>query len=387
MGLDWRRKDMIPIKIEPWSGAVLTAFLATLIVFGAYSASIYQPLTFLVGDGPYYALTAVSLLYDHDLDLSNQLRGGLEVHGPQIALGRHGEILPKHPLLLPCLALPFLALFGTSGFLLFNLLVLATLAATMTRLALLYAPPRAAAAGALVLLFGTFACAYAYNLSPDLLATLLVTLGCTDLLRGRDSRAGGFLGAVVLAKVFLIVLLPIAVAGALARRGARGGLRLAAGAALPLLLFAAQNAILFGSPLVTSYDRNVRIESGRAIETSHRSQFDNPLLAGLRGELFDLRHGLLPTAPALLLAIPGLVLLHRRRSPDALLLAGMGALLLLLTATYRDWDKSHYGNRFLMPLLAFATPAVALTCEELLLRARRMPGWLRRASPPAPAST
>ena len=106
---------MIPIKIEPGSGAVLAAFLATLIVFGAYSASIYQPLTFLVGDGPYYALTAVSLLYDHDLDLSNQLRGGLEVHGPQIAIGRHGEILPKHPLLLPCLALPFLALCGPAG--------------------------------------------------------------------------------------------------------------------------------------------------------------------------------------------------------------------------------------------------------------------------------
>jgi hypothetical protein len=191
----------------------------------------------------------------------------------------------------------------------------------------------------------------------------------------------------VLAKLFLIVLLPIGIAGALARRGARGGLRLAAGALLPLLVFAVQNTILFGSPVVTSYDRNVRMESGRAIETSHRSRFDNPLLAGLRGELFDRRHGLLPTAPALLLAIPGLAILARHRRADALLLVGMGLLLLLLTATYRDWDKSHYGNRFLMPLLAFAAPAVALTCEEMRHLVRRRPGWLRRSSPPAPAPT
>src|SRR6266705_5934917 len=84
---------------------------------------------------PYYALTAVSLLYDHDLDLRNQLRGGLEVHGKQIALGRDGAWYPKHPILMPIVAVPFILLFGLPGTLILNLLVLGALALALMRLA------------------------------------------------------------------------------------------------------------------------------------------------------------------------------------------------------------------------------------------------------------
>src|SRR5436190_4885584 len=105
--------------------------LAALVAGGAFALAKHRPLTFLVGDGPYYAATAVSILHDHDLDLRNQLRGGLEVHGRQIALGPNGAWYPKHPLLMPLAALPFLALFGMDGFLLFNLAVLGAVAALM----------------------------------------------------------------------------------------------------------------------------------------------------------------------------------------------------------------------------------------------------------------
>jgi hypothetical protein len=362
-------------------GLALGVFLA----FGAWSAARYTPMGFLVGDGPYYAETAVSLLYDHDLDLRNQLAGGLEVHGAQIALGADGAWYPKHPILLAVLALPFLALLGVPGLLVFNLVVLALLAAALYRLARQFAPRAAAAVATIVLLLGTFLRAYAYNLSPDLLALLLVTAGLTCLLRGRHGRGAALFGIAVLAKTLLLVLLPFAIVNAALRAG-RGGLaRAAAGCALPIALLLAIDAAMFGSPLVTSYDRNVALVGGRVVTTTHRSLFDNDVRAGLAGEIADPRHGLLPTAPVLLLAVPGFILLFRRRPADTVLLLAISVFLLVLLAAYRDWDQSHDGNRFLMPAIACAAPAVALAIEAI--GAWLAPGRVGRVSRPRPTAS
>ena len=351
------------------------------VVFAIASAVSYTPLGFLIGDGPYYAATAVSILHDGDLDLRNQLPGGLVVHGRQIALGENGAWYPKHPILLPLATLPFLALFGMPGFLFFNLVVLAAVTAALFRLARLHAPPAASVAAVLILVFGTFLRAYAYNLSPDLFALLLVTLGITCLLRGDPGRAGLWLGAAALAKILLVVLLPLAALQAVARGGARRALLLLAGCSIPIAALLAYDAALFGSPLVTSYDRNVSVVDGRAVTTSHRGLFDNDVIPGLTGEMLDLRRGLLPTAPVLLLAAPGFVLLFRRRPGDGLFLLGVCEFLILLLAAYRDWNQSHYGNRFLMPVIACAAPPTALACEAILRRIRT----LRRG--PAPEGT
>lgn len=365
----------------------LTLAVAVLVLalFGALCALRYEPLGYLIGDGPYYAEAAVSLLYDGDLDLRNQLAGGLSVHGPQVALGRDGVWYPKHPLLLPVLALPFLFVFGMPGFLIFNLLVLAGLSAAMLRLARRHAPPPAATCAVLVLLFGTFLRAYAYNLSPDLLGTLLLTLGVLAIMSSRCGLGGGLLGTAVLGKLLMVVALPFAVSFAAARAGPRGAARFAAGAALPLALLGGMNAALFGSPLVTAYDRNVMLRDGQLLATSHWSLFGGDLSAGLRGELLDPRHGLLPTAPVLLLAIPGAALLARRRLSDAVFLHGLSVFLILFLAGYRDWAASHYGNRFLLPAVALSAPAVALALERgwTAVRHRRPPS--RRVGLRAPA--
>jgi hypothetical protein len=355
---------------------VLSLFV--LAVFAITSAVSYTPLGFLIGDGPYYAATAVSMLHDGDLDLRNQLLGGLVVHGRQIALGAGGAWYPKHPILLPIATLPFLALFGMPGFLVFNLLILAAVTAALFRLARLYAAPGASAAAVLLLIFGTFLRAYAYNLSPDLFALLFVTLGITGLLHGATGRAGLWLGAAVLAKLFLVVLLPLAGLHALARGGARRALLFVAGCTLPIAALLVYDAALFGSPLITSYDRNVSIVDGRAVTTSHRGLFDNSLAEGLAGEFLDPRRGLLPTAPVLLLALPGFVMLFRKRPGDALFLLGVSEFLILLLAAYRDWNQSHYGNRFLMPVIACAAPATALAAGAIL---RWVGAWRRSPAP------
>jgi 4-amino-4-deoxy-L-arabinose transferase-like glycosyltransferase len=360
---------------ERWMTLALAA--AAFVVFGTVALARYRPLTYLMGDGPYYAETAVSLLHDHDLDLRNQLSGGLQVHGPQIALGPHGEWFPKHPILLAVLGLPFLALFGVPGLLLLNLIVLATLAAAMFRLARHFAPASAAALAAGVLVVGTFLRAYAYNLSPDLLAALLATLAALALLEGRMPAAGLLLGTMVMSKPILVVFLPPAVAYALARGRLRAAARLAGGGLLPLGALLLLNLALFGSPFVTSYDRNVVFVDGAATLLSHRSLFDNNPIAGARAQILDTQHGLLATAPVLLLALPGTLLLLRRRTAETLWLTGSAAALFAVLCVYRPWYTSHYGNRFLMPAVAFATPAVAAALEAALDLVRTRAGARR----------
>jgi 4-amino-4-deoxy-L-arabinose transferase-like glycosyltransferase len=342
----------------------LSLFFAVRVVFR------YQPLTYLPGDCPYYAATAVSLLQDGDLDLRNQLRGGLVVHGSQIALGRGEAWFPKHPILMPVVAVPFLAAFGMPGFLVFNLLVLSTLAIVMMRLARPFASPWPAAAAAFVLLTGTFLRGYDYNFSPDLFATLILGAGFLALLRGRDAQGGFLLGLSVAAKLTHLFLVPLAPLYAAWCRGRRGAWRGAAGAAGPVLAVAALNAALFGSPFVTPYDRNLELRDGETVMVSHRGRFDQSLVRGVAGEFFDPDHGLLPTSPALLLALPGFAILLRRRPKEAVLFLAAAEFLLLFFATYRDWAASHYGNRFLMPLVALAAAPVALTLQWIGERAR-----------------
>jgi len=287
------------------------------------------------------------------------------VHGPQIALGPGGEWFPKHPILLPVLGLPFLAAFGLPGLLLLNLVVLSAFAAVLYRLGRRVAPPGAAAAAVALLLLGTFVRAYAYNLSPDLLAALLVAAAVLAALEGRPGPAGLLYGAAVLAKPLLVVLLPPALLYVAIRSGGRAFLRFTAGGLLPGAAFALLNLALFGSPFTTAYDRNVAIVDGAARITTHRDQFDGDALQGALGMLIDPRHGIAPTAPALLLALPGLVLLARRRPAEAAWLAASGALLFLVLCPYRSWNESHYGNRFLMPLVVFATPGMALLLDAV----------------------
>jgi hypothetical protein len=272
---------------------------------------------------------------------------------------------------MPLASLPFLALFGMDGFLLFNLVVLGTVAALMTLLARRHVSPGAAAAAVALLLVGTFFRDYVYNLSPDLFATLLFLLAALALFEERFLLAGLVLGAAAAAKLLLVVLAPLALAAA-ASRGLRGGARLAAGlvpAAGALLL---TNALLFGSPWVTSYDRGVSVASGQERLISHRTQFDGDAGRGLLGEIADPRHGILPTAPVVLLAVPGLLLLGRRNRREACFTAAVFLTLLGVLAPYRDWAASHAGNRFLMPAIALLAPAMGLACSALgAMRTRR----------------
>src|SRR5882672_5975623 len=164
-----RRVTATLLRMKPEGLPLLYAVLAVAFLVALWGKEVRSG-AFLIGDCPYYASASVSLWTDGDLDLKNQLRGGLEIHGRQVALGRSGQWFPKHPVLLSILSLPFYAAFGVAGFLLFNLTTFVALASVLWFLCRRHVSPGVATAATLVVMGGTFLRAYIYNFSADLLS-------------------------------------------------------------------------------------------------------------------------------------------------------------------------------------------------------------------------
>ena len=189
---------------------------------------------------------------------------------------------------------------------------------------------------------------------------------------GRHERgpawAGGFLGAAVTVRWTHAVFLPLAALWTLYTLGTRQALRLALASAPFLGALGLLDAWMFGVPWVTPYDRvGLGLLSGAPHrESSHWQHFDLPFWAGLRNQIFDAQKGLLASAPLLLLALPGLAVLWRRVPREALLIAGFALAQVALFATYREWNASSFGHRFLLTAIALGCPAVAACLSHLL---------------------
>jgi len=351
-------------RMKPEGLPLLYAVLTVGLLIALWGKEVRTG-AFLIGDCPYYASASVSLWTDGDLDLKNQLRGGLEIHGRQVALGRSGQWFPKHPVLISILSVPFYGAFGVAGFLLFNLTTVVALAFVLWLLCRRHVSQAVATATTLVVLGGTFLRAYIYNYSADLLSALLVLSALLFVLERRNFRAGLFLGLSGLAKPTNLFCASIALFFVAARRPRRAALWLILGMLPGLFTGALLNLALFGNPLISGYDRTLLLENGVPTTVSHRGFFDLPLWEGVRGQLFSTRVGLLTTSPVLLLAIPGFVILLRRDPWEGLLYLSISEFLFLLFSTYRWWATSHYGNRFLMVPVCLAAVPIALTLERM----------------------
>src|SRR5688572_12912905 len=98
----------------------LLLLLVPLAVYAVILARRYDGGDYLRGDCPYYYYTTLSLLRDGDLDLSNQIPGGLSRHFDQVSLAADGRVVPKHPIAMPLAAVPFVAALGRPGTLVLN---------------------------------------------------------------------------------------------------------------------------------------------------------------------------------------------------------------------------------------------------------------------------
>lgn len=361
----------------------LAALLALGLPLGLYlgvAAKGYDGKPFLRGDCPYYFAAGLSLLEDRDLDLGNQLPGDPLAHSGQVALDVRGRVVPKHPLPLALVALPAIAAFGPGGALAFNLLQLGLLLLLLYRLALDLSSPAVAALAVAATGTVSFLPHFAWNFSPDVFSTLLLVTGLwalaprAEALNVRRVFWGGLaLGTAVVSKFALLVTLP-GLWFLLPRPiRQRANAALAAGLALPWAAFAAFNWRFFGAPWVTSYDRIARAVDGQWVATSQRSDFDLPFVLGATGQLFDPAHGLWSTSLITLFSLAGLGLLAKK-NPGLCRFVGLATLgLFVFFAFYRPWSTSHYGNRFLIPVVALAVLPLAVMLDH----AR---AWLRRLS-------
>ena len=347
----------------------------------------YDGEDYLRGDCPYYYWTTLSLLRDHDLDLSNQLPGGLSFHFDQVSLAQDGRVVPKHPIALPVMALPFVAIFGRAGTLGLNVALMAGLVVVLYRLALRAAAPVAAAVATALTTTLSFLPHYLWNFSPDVLATtatagawLALTPEEVPLRRRRDGLGGALLGLACLAKPALVCVLPGA-ALLLLPGWRRRAAPVLAGLAVPLALGALLNVHLFGAPQVTGYDRIARV-GPHGLETySQRDDFGQPVMKGLKRQLRHPTQGLLATSAITLVSWLGLPLLARRHGRLASSVALSSATLVVFFSTYTLWDSSHYGNRHLMAAVALAVlPLAALIDPRGALRSPSP-----RAAPGSPA--
>ena len=338
------------VKIPPVFIAVLVPTVINLLIV----ARGYDQGPYLRGDCPYYYATAISLLRDGDLDLANQLpstgRSG------NVALAIDGRIVPKHPILLPILSAPFILVWSMRGALAFNLVQFAVMLWLLFELAQDAGSRPWVAAGAVVVTYGgTNLPHYAWNYSPDLLAATVLCAATVAALRAKTTVgcffAGALCGLSVAAKYPLVLALPGAAWLVACWTGPRAA-AFVTGLLLPLYALAWQNTHLFGAPWITSYDRIAYFDGLRAVVYSQRSDFTEPLVDGIRGQLFDRSQGLVFTSQATLLALIGVVCLARRRPRLALHVAVTSLALFVFYSHYREWHASDYGNRFLMPAVA-----------------------------------
>ena len=169
-----------------------------------------------------------------------------------------------------------------------------------------------------------------------------------------DAVTGAFCGLAVAARP-TNALVAAAVLASTALRGPRPLARALIGAAGPVALVAAYQALVFGSPFATGYG-------------TEASAFTTPLGEGLRAVIFSPTRGLLAFVPWAALAAIGLVCGARRDPLLALLGVAVVATVLLYARWHAWWGGWCYGPR----LLADLSPVLALALGSLADAPRRL---------------
>lgn len=369
-------------------------FLACLVLAACgYSFSKWvirdRPDPYLPGDCPYYAAATESLLHDGDLDLANQLAPGktgdelraeLRKHNSFYAVAPDGSIVPKVSTLISFAAVPFYALLGKPGFLVFNILQLAVLASGIATLA--GGTPSSRLLALVGCLISPFL-PYTFNFSPDIFGAALV-VGCYIAATRQQWFACGLLaGLSVWAKIYLApIVLPaglLVFATASEPTSVRMRVKHIAVAIVAGLIgvapLFATNAALYGGPLVTGYDREGHVTDDNQLFTmEHYSRFNQSIPTGLLNLLFDVDHklGATWTAPIWSLWPLGAVVAWRlgRRLWTVALVSGVMANLLVF-APYDMWEASMNGNRFLFPAFALGLAVQGPLWEAIAARWRR----------------
>jgi hypothetical protein len=312
------------------------------------------------GDEPHYLLMAQSLWRDGDLDLRDDVErqeyreyfpGTLAPHWGAPRLD--GRPFPAHSPGLPVLLAPVYALGGRTA----CVLLFAVLAAALVRevhvLALRATAEARAASFAALVAMGPPVFAYSFHLYTEL-PSALAGAWAFRILMGDPSATGAALAAFVVSTLpwLHLKMIPAAAAlgiVALARLRGRPLAAFVTVAGLSAFGFLAYYQRIFGAPTPLA------LYGGGVPPDSATSPFQ--AAAGL---LLDRSFGLLPYAPAFLLALPGLVALGRGERRHAISLAFVSLAILAPVLRWRMWWGGQCPPaRFLVPLVPFLAVAVA----------------------------
>ncbi len=326
--------------------------------------------SFLQGDSYYYRAVIDSVLKDGDLLLANNIPAD-PLNG-QLAIGREGFV-PKHPILMSLISMPFYFLFGTPGLLLFNVLDCMFLMLLIFKLNCLFYSRLIALITTLLYATATLFLDYTYNYSPDVFSTVLLLTALYLILRGRFYLGAVPLGLSVFAKIPNAPLAGVILlyAGFVLLKGNltndnikerfRDKVAIAVTTAIifiiALIPLAYTNYALLGSPFVTGYQTTaVAGADGQVLSVDHAGKFNQPLLRGIYLSLFDVRNGVILTNPVLILAFLGVFWIRRIKDQHKILLILLICLIqFLLFAKYDEWYTSHFSNRFLMTFIALSS--------------------------------
>ncbi len=382
-----------PPAWQPSRHVAISIGLVALVGATAFAWSSYVPNTYILRDGRFYTNVTATLTESLSIEqpYARSWYGGtlgwnhnLDAGWSNIALGRQGEHLPKHPLLLPLLSAPFFYAFDVRGHLLFNVLLFFIVGGCAFGIARRYVDDDdepAAAIAALALPLGTSILLYAYDYHVDTLLLALFLGGVLALHRGRGALAGFLVALTVTLKPTCLMWLPTLLLFAFSPQvelDRRGLLRaLGAGTAV-LLVYAAINTWLFGRPYWAGYNRTLVVVNGEPGIADHVDAFSFPLEAGLR-RLFFGNYGLARLFALFTVALPGWILLARR-APRYVAGSVLALVLAVLVFSKYDWE----GDRFMWPALGLLVPSLA---ASLAFLARGVRLAARRLRPKALART
>ena len=368
---------------RPATGSATTLALAVglcaLVLTIADVCAHYAPSTWIQRDGRFYTNVNVTLVEEGSVDqgelAASWYRGDLgwnrelDASWSNIALGRNGEHLPKHPILLPLLSTPLFFAFGLIGTLIFNVLCFSLAGGAAFVVARRGSSDSAAAFCALALMFATGIRDHAYDYHIDVLILALFTSAMAALTQRRGMLAGLLLGLSVVCRPTMLLWLPSLALIVAARRDFRVLGRAMIGGTIPLVLFALSNWWLYGAPWWTGYNRVLIVTGGEPTIADHSDAFGVPLRTGLTA-LWEGPWGVRHRLTLVFGAAPGLLILARKR-PAYVIAALVGVVLSVLVFAQYRW----YGDRFLWPSAVLLLPALAATFDALARLLPRHPEW------------
>ncbi len=354
---------------EPSRLFVTAILLIALITAVLTVAARWEPNKWLHGDGAFYMNIARGLIENHSLrqetlhprtwfEADLGWNRDVDAAFSNIALGRNGEWWPKHPILMPLCAAPFIWAFGPVGSLIFQVLGFILIALFAYRVAACFAPRPCALAAAAIFVTAPRVASFVWGFNNDVFFTALLLASVDSALRRKSVAAGLCLGLAIFAKPTNALYAPAILLIFLLRRDARLALKMCAAAAVPVLAFAALNAWLYGAPWKTGYDSILVRVAGQLTIHSHRADFAftlDGLRTGLDNVFFGARHGFARNFPLFFVALAGLIALAIRRPREALCL---GWMLLIPVAFHAPF--AWYRLDFSLPQMALGAAPVAM---------------------------